>query len=149
MDRPMVASWAVGIVALVYLSGTFAIAHLGDSVQRLAGYAGLRATIYALTLAVYCTSWTFYGSVGFAASNGYDYLAIYLGPVLVFGLGWRFVQRVARLRAHKISYRSPICRGSIWQKCPSRRCCRVDRRDWNDPLCASIESDFILAQNGA
>ena len=93
----MVASWAVGIVALIYLSGLFAIAHLGDVVQRGWQDTRLRATIYALTLAVYCTSWTFYGSVGFAASNGYDFLAIYFGPILVIGLGWRFVQRVARL----------------------------------------------------
>lgn len=93
----MVASWAIGIVALLYLSGLFAIAHFGDKVQRGWQDTRLRATIYALTLAVYCTSWTFYGSVGFAASHGYDFLAIYLGPVLVIGLGWRFVQRVARL----------------------------------------------------
>lgn len=93
----MVASWTVGIVALIYLSGLFAIAHLGDTVQRGWQDTRLRATIYALTLAVYCTSWTFYGSVGFAASNGYDFLAIYVGPVLLIGFGWRFVQRVARL----------------------------------------------------
>jgi len=93
----MVASWAVGIVALLCLSGLFAIAHLGDSVQRGWQDTRLRATIYALTLAVYCTSWTFYGSVGFAASNGYDFLAIYFGPILVIGFGWRFVQRIVRL----------------------------------------------------
>lgn len=93
----MVASWVVGIVALLYLSILFAIAHFGDIVKKGWQDTRLRATIYALTLAVYCTSWTFYGSVGFATTNGYDFLAIYIGPILIIGLGWRFVQRVARL----------------------------------------------------
>ena len=46
-----------------------------------------RSTLYALTLAVYCTSWTFFGSVGLASVTGYDFLAIYIGPILLIGLG--------------------------------------------------------------
>jgi sigma-B regulation protein RsbU (phosphoserine phosphatase) len=48
--------------------------------------------VYSLSLAVYCTSWTFYGSVGKAATSGIDFLMIYLGPTLV-AFSWFFVLR--------------------------------------------------------
>lgn len=50
--------------------------------------------IYGLGLAVYCTSWTFYGGVGTAAASGLDYLPIYLGPILVFTFGFGLVRKV-------------------------------------------------------
>ena len=56
-----------------------------------------RSTIYALALAVYCTSWTFFGSVGLASRSGLDFLTIYIGPILVIGLGHTFVARVVRI----------------------------------------------------
>ena len=56
-----------------------------------------RPLIYALSLAVYCTSWTFFGSVGLAASTGYDFVPVYLGPILLFVFGWRFLLRIVRL----------------------------------------------------
>ncbi len=91
--------------ACVYLMGLFWLAAWRD------GQAGLRASadqtgrvtawltrhngaIYGLSLAVYCTSWTFYGGVGTAASDGLDYLPIYLGPILVFTLGYGLVRRI-------------------------------------------------------
>ncbi|MGA1799238.1 PAS-domain containing protein [Sphingomonas sp. 4RDLI-65] len=52
---------------------------------------------YPLSLAVYCSSWTFFGGVGTAATRGWDYLAIYLGPVLVFLLAPKFLARLVRL----------------------------------------------------
>jgi Na+/proline symporter/signal transduction histidine kinase len=57
----------------------------------------LRPVIYSLTLAVYCTSWTFLGSVGVASRTGYDFLPIYLGPMIVFMLGWALLARVVKL----------------------------------------------------
>ncbi|MEO1488051.1 MAG: PAS domain-containing hybrid sensor histidine kinase/response regulator [Pseudomonadota bacterium] len=51
-------------------------------------------TIYGLSLAVYCTSWTFFGGVGTAASAGLDYLPIYLGPILVFTIGFGLIRRI-------------------------------------------------------
>ncbi|MEM7781463.1 MAG: PAS-domain containing protein [Pseudomonadota bacterium] len=51
-------------------------------------------TIYGLSLAVYCTSWTFFGGVGTAATAGLDYLPIYLGPILVFTLGYGLVRKI-------------------------------------------------------
>lgn len=53
-----------------------------------------RDWIYGLSLAVYCTSWTFFGGVGSAANAGWHYLPIYLGPVLLFSLGFPLVRRI-------------------------------------------------------
>ena len=71
-------------VAIGYLLILFAIAHWGDRQARLTGGENPRPFIYALSLGVYCTSWTFYGSVGVAAHDGANFLAIYIGPILVF-----------------------------------------------------------------
>ena len=93
----MVAGWAVVLSALVYLCMLFAVAHWGDlSGKRLMQGRG-RATIYALALAVYCTSWTFFGSVGLASRSGLDFLTIYIGPTLVIGCGYALVGRVVRI----------------------------------------------------
>jgi Na+/proline symporter/signal transduction histidine kinase len=53
--------------------------------------------IYPLSLAIYCTSWTFFGSVGLASRSGFDFLAIYVGPILVIGLASPLVTRIVRL----------------------------------------------------
>ncbi|MCW1776786.1 hypothetical protein NB693_20430 [Pantoea ananatis] len=55
----------------------------------------LRPAVYSLALAVYCSSWTFYGAVGSAVRNGAGYLPIYLGPLLMLLFGWRIVERLA------------------------------------------------------
>src|ERR671917_103732 len=55
------------------------------------------AYVYALSLAVYATSWTFYGSVGRAASTGIGFLPIYLGPTLMFALGWLVLRKIIRI----------------------------------------------------
>jgi hypothetical protein len=53
--------------------------------------------VYTLTLSVYCTAWTFYGAVGFAARSGLDYLTIYLGPTLVFLAWWWLLRKLVRI----------------------------------------------------
>jgi Na+/proline symporter len=93
----MLANWAVVLSALVYLCLLFAVAHWGDHGGKRLFRRGSRATIYALALAVYCTSWTFFGSVGLASRSGLDFLAIYIGPVLLIGLGYPLVRRVVRI----------------------------------------------------
>jgi Na+/proline symporter/signal transduction histidine kinase/CheY-like chemotaxis protein len=50
--------------------------------------------IYSLSLAVYCTSWTFFGAVGMATESGWGFFAIYLGPILLFVFGWPFLRRL-------------------------------------------------------
>ena len=81
------------VAALIYLAGLFWIAAWRDRTvtPALTRHAG---TIYGLSLAVYCTSWTFFGGVGTAATAGLDYLPIYLGPILVFTFGFGMVRRI-------------------------------------------------------
>jgi Na+/proline symporter/signal transduction histidine kinase len=90
-------SWMVVLAALVYLTALFAIAHVGDSRGRRLMSGPLRPVIYALSLGVYCTSWTFLGSVGLSSRTGYDFLPIYIGPILVLALFWPFIQRIVQL----------------------------------------------------
>ena len=93
----MIAGWVVVGTALIYLCLLFAVAYWGDRKGKRVLDGGLRATIYALGLAVYCTSWTFFGSVGLATHSGLDFLAVYLGPILVIGLGYKLVQRIVTI----------------------------------------------------
>ena len=82
--------WVVVPVSLAYLGLLFGIAYYGD--KRASAKRSLINSpyIYTLSIAVYATSWTYYGSVGRAASSGLDFLAIYLGPTLMF-VAWWFV----------------------------------------------------------
>ncbi len=93
----MLQGWTVIAVAVAYIGFLFAIANYGDrlALKRPSGHG--RPFIYALTLGVYCTSWTFFGSVGLAAKTGYDFLPIYLGPILTLALGWPVLRRIVRL----------------------------------------------------
>src|SRR5215831_13246137 len=92
----MIEGWSVVTLALGYVSILFALAWYADHGGRFVKARG-RPLIYALSLAVYCTSWTFFGSVGLAASTGYDFIPVYLGPILLFVFGWRFLARIVRL----------------------------------------------------
>ncbi|MFN8896430.1 MAG: histidine kinase, partial [Betaproteobacteria bacterium] len=56
-----------------------------------------RPTVYALSVAVYCTAWTYYGSVGRAAAGGPAFLAIYLGPTLAMALAWLVLRKMVRI----------------------------------------------------
>jgi len=92
----MQTGWVV-LASLLYAATLFAVAWLGDRYAGLTQRPGIRPIIYSLALAVYCSSWTFYGAVGTAARQGLGYLPIYLGPLLMFLLGWRILERLARL----------------------------------------------------
>lgn len=77
--------WLIIAVTSVYVLGLFYIAWVGDkSAQNNTKSDSFNGVGYALALAVYCTSWTFFGAVGTAASAGWDYITIYAGPALVF-----------------------------------------------------------------
>ena len=94
----------VFLTAIAYVSLLFLIAWWGDRGGRRFVSGGSRAFVYALSLAVYCTSWTYYGSVGLASEHGLDFLPIYIGPILVIGLGAPLVGRIARLaRAQNVT----------------------------------------------
>ena len=92
------------LTAIGYVSFLFLIAWWGDGAGRRFLSGRSRAFIYALSLAVYCTSWTYYGSVGLASAHGLDFLPIYIGPILVIGFGAPFIARIASLaRAQNVS----------------------------------------------
>ncbi|MNZ27490.1 Non-motile and phage-resistance protein [compost metagenome] len=76
------SSGLIATVALLYMAILFAIAFYGDR-RRAPLSPRLRAWVYSLSLAVYCTSWTFFGAVGQAAGQLWSFLPIYLGPVLL------------------------------------------------------------------
>ena len=93
----MLQSWMIFFFGLAYLGGLFAVATWGDRPANRRKPGSPRPFIYALSLGVYCTSWTYFGSVGIASRSGYDFLPIYIGPILVFALGWRLLQRIAEI----------------------------------------------------
>ncbi|MCB1606266.1 MAG: hybrid sensor histidine kinase/response regulator, partial [Xanthomonadales bacterium] len=72
------------VVSLLYLGGLFYVAMWGDRQPQLLERPRLRRWVYSLALAVYCTTWTIYGAVGTAAGQGWSYLPIYLGPLLMW-----------------------------------------------------------------
>jgi Na+/proline symporter/signal transduction histidine kinase/CheY-like chemotaxis protein len=94
--EPM-TGWMAVLATLVYICGLFAVAHYGDTTGRRFLAGRVRPIVYALGLCIYCTSWTFFGSVGVASSSGYDFLAIYIGPLLVIGLGGPALARIVHL----------------------------------------------------
>lgn len=75
--------WLILGATTLYMLGLFLIAWQGDRQATRPGFVQ-HPLVYALALAVYCTSWTYFGAVGTAAQSGWDYLTIYLGPTLVF-----------------------------------------------------------------
>ncbi len=93
----MLQPWILIFFSLIYVGVLFAIAHYGDKQKYQSHLAPYRPLIYSLSLAVYCTSWTYYGAVGNASIRGWEYFAIYLGPILVFFFGHNFLKRVARI----------------------------------------------------
>ena len=100
----MLQGWVVITIALTYIGLLFVIASYGDRVRQLGRAGRTRLLIYPLSLAIYCTSWTFFGSVGLASRTGYDFLTIYIGPILMIGLASPLVVRIVRLaKAHNIT----------------------------------------------
>lgn len=101
-------------LALLYICILFGVAWYAD---RSAGGAGegkkripvmgsptMRGTVYALSLAVYCSSWTFYGAVGSATESAWEHAPIYLGPILLFLFGWPIIQRLLDVGArHRLT----------------------------------------------
>ena len=100
----MLNPWLLISIALLYIAVLFVIAWKADRSRDHASHGSMQAIVYALSLAVYCTSWTFYGAVGSAATSGWGYLAIYVGPALVFLLGHGVIRRIAETsREQRIS----------------------------------------------
>jgi Na+/proline symporter/signal transduction histidine kinase len=93
----MLQGWVVIAIALGYIGLLFVVASYGDRARLLDRSSRSRLLIYPLCLAIYCTSWTFFGSVGLASRSGFDFLTIYVGPILMIGLFWPLILRIVRL----------------------------------------------------
>ncbi|GLK68346.1 PAS domain-containing hybrid sensor histidine kinase/response regulator [Hansschlegelia plantiphila] len=89
--------WVVVTVAIGYLGALFALAAFVDRKRPFWLAGPLRPWIYALGLGVYCTSWAFFGAIGFAANAGWSFLALSLGPALALLLFGSTIRRVVRL----------------------------------------------------
>lgn len=88
----MFKGWLLFIFILGYLSLLFLIAYYAERREKTGKSIVSNPYVYSLSLAVYCTSWTFYGSVGKAATSGLSFLPIYLGPTLIASL-WLILLR--------------------------------------------------------
>jgi len=93
----MLHGWVVIAVALGYIGLLFVVASYGDRTRRFRPEGRSRHLIYPLSLAIYCTSWTFFGSVGLATRTGLEFLTIYVGPIIMIGLCYPLIMRVVRL----------------------------------------------------
>lgn len=100
----MLTASTIVTASLAYVALLFAIAYYGDKRADEGRSIIANPYIYALSLAVYCTSWTFYGSVGRAATSGTGFLPIYLGPTLMAALWWYVLLKMIRVsKANRIT----------------------------------------------
>jgi len=93
----MIPFSAVAALSLFYFGILFAVAYYADRRSRSGRSLIDNPNIYSFSLAVFCTSWTYYGSVGRAATSGIDFLAIYLGPTLMAFSWWFLLRRMVRI----------------------------------------------------
>jgi Na+/proline symporter/nitrogen-specific signal transduction histidine kinase len=100
----MLQEWFILFISFCYLSILFAIAYFGDKRADTGRSIISNPYIYTLSIAVYCTAWTFYGSVGRAAQTGVGFLPIYLGPTLIATLWWSVLRKIIRItKVHRIT----------------------------------------------
>ena len=96
-------AWVLG-VSLAYLGLLFVVAWWADARAASGRSVVGNAWVYALSMAVYCTAWTYFGSVGRAASGGVWFLPIYLGPMLAMLLAWIVIRKMVRIaRTYRIT----------------------------------------------
>ena len=101
----MLPGWVIFGSAFAYVLLLFAVASYGDRRSRLFGVPkNGRPIVYALSLAIYCTSWTYFGGVGLASQRGLEFTGIYIGPILAFTLGMPVLKRIVELaKAEKLT----------------------------------------------
>jgi Na+/proline symporter/signal transduction histidine kinase len=100
----MLEGWVILLCSFTYLGILFAIAFYGDKRADAGRSIIANPYIYALSMAVYATSWTYYGSVGRAAASGVGFLPIYIGPTLMAALWWLVLRKMIRIsKANRIT----------------------------------------------
>jgi diguanylate cyclase (GGDEF)-like protein len=90
-------AWIIVLVAAAYLGLLFVIAYRGDKAADAGRSLIASPYVYALSLGVYTTAWTFYGSVGRAAASGIGFLPVYLGPTVMATLWWVVLRKIIRI----------------------------------------------------
>ena len=93
----MFSPWFLLTVILGYLLLLFSVAYFAERKELQGKSLVSNPYIYSLSLAVYCTSWTFYGSVGKAANSGLSFLTTYIGPTLMAALWWIVLRKIVYL----------------------------------------------------
>ena len=100
----MLQTGIILFVSFGYVGLLFVIAYYGDKRADAGRSIISNPYIYALSLAVYCTTWTYYGSVGLASHSGLSFLTIYIGPTLMVTLGWLVMRKIIRIsKVHRIT----------------------------------------------
>ena len=94
----MISPWTVGLCALGYMGFLFLVALWAEARTARGRSPVDNPWAYSLTLAIYCTSWTYYGSVGAAANSGYLFLTIYFGPTACIFLWWNLLRKMVRVK---------------------------------------------------
>ncbi len=90
--------------SFAYLLVLVLVAHQGDRLAARGRSLIANPWTYALSMAVYCSAWTYFGSVGRAATGGVWFLPIYLGPTLAMVLGWLVLRKILRIaKTYRIS----------------------------------------------
>ncbi len=93
----MLQTWIIALCSLGYMGVLFTVAYYGESAKRRHRWLPPKSVIYSLSIAVYCTSWTYYGVVGSTTTSGWNYLSTYLGPILTLVLGYPFLKRISQI----------------------------------------------------
>jgi len=94
----MASANALVLVSLAYVALLFVVAFTADRLAATGRSTWLRSPlIYTLSLSIYCTAWTFYGAVGYAARSGLEFVTIYLGPTLVMVGWWWGLRKLVRI----------------------------------------------------
>lgn len=93
----MTGKYAILLFSFAYLALLFLIAWISERQSGTRKSMVNNPYVYALSLAVYCTAWTFYGSVGRASDSGIEFLAIYIGPTLTAPLWWLILRKIIRI----------------------------------------------------
>ena len=93
------------LTCVTYVIVLFAVASAAERAAAEGRASWLRSpVVYTLSLSVYCTAWTFYGAVGYAARSGLEFMTIYLGPTLIFVGWWALLRKLVRIgREHRVT----------------------------------------------
>ncbi|MEZ5359814.1 MAG: ATP-binding protein [Candidatus Zixiibacteriota bacterium] len=94
MFSPLIVTCIIG----VYTAALFILARYAEARKNAAFFKTRAATIYTMSIAVYCTTWTYYGSIGKAVTSGPLYLAIYIGPTIAISLWWIILRKLYRAK---------------------------------------------------